>query len=112
MLEKFFEILPEVYSYTHSAYSWPSFLLYGDSGIKSCEATQQGFPEFPAFLDSIQDLIGSLESKINSWYLDEGSLSDDYRTTIKNLGKIDVAEKTLGLLITPTKSEFVLIVTS
>ena len=66
MLEKTFKIHPEVYKYSHSAYSQPSFLLYSDSVIKFCEGTQQGDPEFPAlFLDSIQDLIDSLESKIN-----------------------------------------------
>ena len=79
MLEKVFEIHPEVYNYSHLAYSQPSFLFYSDSAIKSFEGTQQGDPESPAlFSDSIQDLIGSLESKINSWYLDDGNLSDDY----------------------------------
>ena len=81
MLEKVFEIHPEVYKYSHSAYSQPSFLFYGDSVIKSCEGTQQGDRESPAlFSVSIQDLIDSLESKINLWYLDDGNLSDDYRT--------------------------------
>ena len=70
MLEKIFEIHPEVYKYSHSAFSQPSFLLYSDSVIKSFEGTQQGDPESPVlFSDSIQDLIDSLESKINLWYL-------------------------------------------
>ena len=106
MLEKTFEIHPEVYKYSHSAYSQPSFLFYGDSVIKSCEGTQQGDPESPVlFSDSIQDLIDSLESKINLWYLDDGNLSDDYRTVLKDLRKIVEAEKTLGLKINPTKCE-------
>ena len=72
MLEKVFEIHPEVYKYSHSAYSQPSFLFYGNSVIKSCEGTQQGDPESPAlFPDSIQDLIDSLGWKINLWYLDD-----------------------------------------
>ena len=88
MLEKVFEIHPEVYKYSHSAYTQPSFLFYGDSEIKSCEGTQQGDPESPAlFSDSIQDLLDSLESKINLWYLDDGNLSDDYRTILKDLKK-------------------------
>ena len=37
MLEKVFERHPEVYKYSHSAYSQPDFLFYGDSVIKSCE---------------------------------------------------------------------------
>ena len=106
MLEKIFEIHPEVYKYSYSAYSQPSFLFYDDSVIKSCEGTQQGDPESPAlFSDSIQDLIDSLESKINLWYLDEGILSDDYRTVLKDLKKIVEAERTLGLKIKPTKCE-------
>ena len=65
MLEKVFEIHAEVYKYSHSAYSRPSFLFYADSLSISCERTQQGDPQSPAlFSDSIQDLIDSLESKI------------------------------------------------
>ena len=85
MLEKVCEIHPEVHKYSHSAYSQPSFLFYGDSVIKSCEGTQQRDPESPAlFSDSIQDLIDSLKSKINLWYLDDGNLGDDYRTVLKD----------------------------
>ena len=89
MLEKTYEIHPGFYKYSHSAYSRPSFLFfYGDSVIKSCEGNQQGDPESPAlFSDSIQDLIDSLESKINLWYLDNGNSSDDYRTVLKDLKK-------------------------
>ena len=87
-LEKVFELHPEVYKYSHSAYSQSSFLFYGDSVIKICEGTQQADPESPVlFSDSIQDLIDSLESKINLWHLDDGNLSDDYRTVLKDLEK-------------------------
>ena len=50
--------------------------------------------------------IDSLESKINLWYLDNGILSDDYRTVLKGLKKFVEAERTLGLKIKPTKCEF------
>ena len=78
--------------------------------MKSCEWTQQGDPES----DSIQDLIDSLESKINLWYLDDGDLSDDYRTVLKDLKNIVEAERTLGLKFKPTKCDvkFVSLVTS
>ena len=89
MLEKVFEIHPEVYKYSHSAYSQPSSLFYGDSVIKSCEGSQQGDPESPTlFSDSIQDMIDSLESKTNLWYLVDGNLSDDHRTVLKDLKKV------------------------
>ena len=34
-------------------------------------------------LDFIQDPTDSLESKVKLWYLDDGTLSDDYRTVLK-----------------------------
>ena len=78
-----------------------------------CEETQQGDPESPAlFSGSIEDLIDSLESKINLWYLDDGNLSDDYRTVLKDLKKIVEAERTLEHKIKPTKCEFFFLVTS
>ena len=64
------------------------------------------------FSDSIQDLIDSLESKINVWNLDDGNLSDDYRTVLKDLKKIVEAERTLGLKIKPRNCEFFSMVTS
>ena len=80
--------------------------FYGDSVIKSCEGTQQGDLESPVlFSDSIQDLIDSLESKINLWYLDDGNLSYDTTTVLKDLKKIVEAEKPLGLKFKPMKCE-------
>ena len=65
MLEKTFEIHPEVYKYSLSAYSQRNFLFfYSDSVIKFCEGTQQEDPESPAsFSDSIQELIDSCSQK-------------------------------------------------
>ena len=45
MIEKVFGIHPEVYMYSHAAYSLSNFLFYRDSVIKPCEGTQQGDPE-------------------------------------------------------------------
>ena len=74
--------------------------------MKICERTQRGDPESPALLsDSIQNLIDSLESKINLWYPDDGNLGDDYRTVLKDPKKIVEAERTLGLKFKPTKCE-------
>ena len=87
MLEKTFEIHPEVYKHPHSVYSQPRF-FYDDSVIKSCEGTQKGDPESPVFFpEPIQDLIDSLESKINLRYLDNGNLSDYFRTVLEDLKK-------------------------
>ena len=113
MIVKIFEIHPEVYKYSHSAYSQPSFLFYGDSVIKSCEGTQQGDPESPVlFSDSIQDLIVSLESKINLVYLDDGNLSDDYRTVLKDLKKLLKRKERWDSKLNPRSVKFFSLVTS
>ena len=107
MLEKIFEIHTEVLNYSHSAYSQPCFLLYGDSVIKSCEGTQQGDPESPIlFWNSIQDLIDSLESEINLWYPDDGILSDDYRTVLKGLKKLLQRKKRWDSKLNPRNAKF------
>ena len=62
--------------------------------------------------DVVHDLIDSLGSNINFWYLDGGNLSDDYRTVMKNLKKTVQAEKTLGLKIEPMKCEIVSLMAS
>ena len=52
MLEKSVETHPEVYKYSYSAYSKPSF-YYGDSVVNSCDGTRQEDPESPdLFSDS------------------------------------------------------------
>ena len=113
MLEKVFEIHPEVFKYSLSAYSQPSFLFYGDSVIKSCEGTQQGDPESPAlFSDSIQDLIDCLESKINLWYLDDRNLSDDYRKVLKDLKKLLKRKERWDSKLYPGSVKFFSLVTS
>ena len=61
------------------------FFFYGDSVIKSCERTQQGDPESP--------------------------LGDDYQTVLKDLKKIVEAERTLGLIIKPSKCEIFFLIT-
>ena len=89
------------------------FFFYGDSVNKSCEGTQQGDPESPAlFSESIQDLIDSLELKINLWYLDDGNLSDEYRTVLKDLKKIVKAEERLDSKLNPRIVKFFSLVTS
>ena len=90
-----------------------SQVFYDDSGIKSSEGTEKRDPESPAsFLDFIQVLIDSLEPKTNLLYFDDGNLSDDYRTVLKDLKKIVEAEKTLGLKLKTRNAKSFSLVTS
>ena len=60
---------PELYNYTHCAYSKSSYLYYGSSVIMSEEGAQQGDLEaLPLFVETIQTLVKQLESKITSGF--------------------------------------------
>ena len=49
---------------------------------------------------------------MNLWYLDDGSLSDDYRAVLKDLEMFLEAVQLLGLKLKPTKCNFNTFVTS
>ena len=70
---------PELYNYTHCAYSKASYVFYENAVIMSEDGTRQGDPgAAPIFAEIIQTLVKQLESKNNIWYLDDGNLADDY----------------------------------
>ena len=88
----------QIYNYTHSAYSESSHLFFGEKVIQSQEGCQQGDPEGPAaFSDTIQDLVNQMVSQYNVWYLDDGNLSDDYRTILEDLKRIIASADEYGL---------------
>ena len=106
LLNYIFKTRSRIYKYTHAAYAKPSYLFYGESIIMSEEGTQQGDPEAPPlFAEVVQNLVKEMCSKHNIWYLDDGNLSDDYRTVLKDLKTIIAAEKELGLSLNSNKCE-------
>ena len=106
MLNHVFSNRPELYNYTHCAYSKTSYLFYGNSVIMSEDGTQQGDPEAPPlFAQTIQTLVKQLESKFNIWYLDDGNLADDYKVVLRDLKNILKLEQIYGLSLNPEKCE-------
>ena len=62
------------------------------------DGTQQGDPEAPPLIaETIQTLVKQLESKINIWYFDDGSLADDYKVVLPDLKNILKSETIYGL---------------
>ena len=97
---------PELYNYTHCAYSKPSYLFYGSSVKLSEDGTQQGDLEAPPlFAETIQTLVKHLESKINIWYLDDGNLADNYKVVLRDLKKILKSEQNYDLSLNTEKCE-------
>ena len=114
MLEKVFEIHPEVHKYSHSAYSQPSFLFY--SVIQESNLVKGPSKEILSLQlclrTSIQDLIDSLESKRSLWYLDDGKFSDDYRNVLKDLKKLLKLKERWDSKLKPRNVNFFSLVTS
>ena len=98
MLKNVHAIRPRVYPLAFSAYSQPSYLIYGDTIISSEEVTQQWDPEArPLFAETIQKLVNDMKSKINEWYLNDENLADDYKIVLKHLKRVMRSENDLGL---------------
>ena len=104
ILDTVFRKRRQIYNNTHSAYSESSHLFFGEKVIQSQEDCQQGDPEGPAlFSDTIQDLVNQMVSQYNVWYLDDGNLSDDYRTVLEDLKRIIASADEYGISLEKTK---------
>ena len=104
MLDTVFRKLRQIYNYTHSAYCETSHLFFGDKVIQSQEGCQQGDLEGPAlFPETIQDLVNQMVSQYYVWYLDDGNVSDHYRTVLEDLKRIIAGADEYGLSLEKTK---------
>ena len=85
MLEKIFEIHPNVYKDTVSQVLF--FLRWFSN--QTCGETEHRDPESPAFAsDSTQHFFDNLELKIHLWYLHGGILRDYNKIVLKDLKKL------------------------
>ena len=97
-----------IYNYTRAAYGSESLLFFEKFRIPSRVGVQQGDPEGPPlFSDVLQDLVDELLSKLNTWYLDDGNLSDSAEVVLRDLERIMAAASQLGLEVNPSKCELV-----
>ena len=104
LLDTVFRMRRQIYNYTYSAYSETSHLFLGDKVNQSQEDCQQGDPEGPAlFSDTIQDIVIRMVSQYNVRYLDDGNLSDHYRTVLEDLKRIIASADEYGLSLEKTK---------
>ena len=101
--------IPELVPYVHSAYSSPTTLQWDNVQLVSAESIQQGDPIGPMlFCIAIHELVSSLSSDLNVFYLNDGtiggnpvSLAADLRRTIEERGR------ELGLRLNVSKSELI-----
>ena len=108
LLEAVKTYIPDLLPYMHSAYSSPSILLWDDVQLSSAEGIQQGDPLGPMlFCLGIHNLVSSLSSELNVFYLDDGTIGCDLWGIQEDLARIENAGKSLGLVLNISKSEVI-----
>jgi hypothetical protein len=79
-------------------YRNPSTLFFGDHLISSSVGAQQGDPCGPMIFSlAIQPIILSLDSELNIWYLDDGTLADYPEVVLSDFKKVINLSRKIGL---------------
>ena len=100
--------IPDLLPFVHSAYSSPSNLQWDDVQVPSAEGIQQGDPIGPLlFCITIHDLVSSLQSEFNVFYLDDGTIGGTLDCLAADLRTIHEKGQELGLHINVRKSEVI-----
>jgi hypothetical protein len=87
-------------------YRNPSTLFFGDHLISSSVGAQQGDPCGPMIFSlAIQPIILSLNSELNIWYLDDGTLADYPEVVLSDFKKVINLSRKIGLELNFNKCE-------
>ena len=106
LLTQVYEKVPEIYPYLRQCYQNSSNLLFQENLIYSAEGCQQGDPLGPAIFSlTIHPIVSNLTSKLNLWYLDDGTLGDDEITVLNDLNNLIQDFKSVGLELNYNKCE-------
>ena len=98
MLHAAREHIPSLYPFIWQCYRETTALTYG---------VQQGDPLGPLlFCLLAQNLISTLRSELNIWYLDDGTLGGPIDSVLENLETIKSSASSLGLHLNIDKCEF------
>lgn len=100
------EKIPTTYQFLWQCYSSPSKLLYKTNVLDSSVGCQQGDPLGPAIFSlAIHPSIKDLNSKLNIWYLDDGTLGGDATTVLNDLETLIASFDSIGLSLNYSKCE-------
>ena len=108
MLKAVEQYVPDLLPFVFSAYSSPSILLWNGVQILSLEGIQQGDPLGPMlFCLTIQELVSSLSSEFNVFYLDDGTIGGNLADLQADFQRIEDQGQALGLYLNVDKSELI-----
>ncbi|XP_047998133.1 uncharacterized protein LOC125235580 [Leguminivora glycinivorella] len=106
LLKQVQEATPMIYKYLWQCYHQPSHLVFKSHRLSSAVGCQQGDPLGPAIFSlAIHSTISNLNSKFNSWYLDDGTLGGDWKTVLDDLRTLTDSFTSLGLELNFSKCE-------
>ena len=109
MLRQVSDVAPGLFHHVELAYREAAHLLFEGETLSSATGIQQGDPLGPAlFCLGIRDLVDSLESPLNVWYLDDCLLGDPALVANDIRRVLDFSE-TSGLSLNPGKCEVFLV---
>jgi hypothetical protein len=97
---------PTSLPFFYQCYRNPSTLFFGDHLISSSFGAQQGDPCSPMiFSHAIQPIFLSLDSQLNIWYLDDGTLADYPEVVLSDFKKVINLSRKIGLELNFNKCE-------
>jgi len=109
MLSEVLQHIPDFYPFLAQCYYSATNLSFGEFIIHSQSGVQQGDPFGPVlFCLVLQPLLSLFESEFNMWYLDDGTLADDFLKVLQDLKLIIAKSKDLGLQLNFKKCELII----
>jgi hypothetical protein len=106
MLQMVYDTVPEIYAFTHQAYSSESQLQFGSFVIRSRMGPQQGDPLGPLlFCLPLQPVLRAMRSSFRLGYLDDISLGGKKDDVLQDLALIKDLETSLGICLNNKKCE-------
>jgi hypothetical protein len=97
---------PLLYTYLYQCYRNPSTLFFSDRLISSFVGAQQGDPCVPMIFSlAIQPIILSLDSQLNIWYLDDGTLADYPGVVLSDFKEVINLSRKIGFELNFNKCE-------
>lgn len=97
---------PSIFPFLWQCYGRRSILVYREHHLSSSVGCQKGDPLGPAIFSlNIHQIISSLESRFNLWYLDDGTLGGDADTVLSDLKNLCRNFAAIGLEFNFSKCE-------